>query len=123
MTEGRDVWWHDVAVSDQACPCEPMDSEDLLFLMYTSGTTAKPKGIAHTTAGYLVGAVSTHHYVHDVKPDADVYWCAADVGWITGHSYIVYGPLAASGRRESCTRARPTSRTRIAGGRSSSATA
>ena len=62
--------------------------------MYTSGTTAKPKGIAHTTAGYLVGAVSTHHYVHDVKPDADVYWCAADVGWITGHSYIVYGPLA-----------------------------
>ena len=71
-----------------------MDSEDLLFLMYTSGTTAKPKGIAHTTAGYLVGAVSTHHYVHDVKPDADVYWCAADVGWITGHSYIVYGPLA-----------------------------
>ena len=94
MTEGRDVWWHEVAVSDEACPCEPMDSEDLLFLMYTSGTTAKPKGIAHTTAGYLVGAGSTHHYVHDVKPDADVYWCAADVGWITGHSYIVYGPLA-----------------------------
>ncbi len=94
MTEGRDVWWHEVAGSDEAYPCEPMDSEDLLFLMYTSGTTAKPKGIAHTTAGYLVGAVSTHHYVHDVKPDADVYWCAADVGWITGHSYIVYGPLA-----------------------------
>ncbi len=94
MTSGRDVWWHDVAVSDVVCPCEPMDSEDLLFLMYTSGTTAKPKGIAHTTAGYLVGAVSTHHYVHDVKVDADVYWCAADVGWITGHSYIVYGPLA-----------------------------
>jgi acetyl-CoA synthetase len=94
MTDGRDVWWQEVAVSDEACPCEPMDSEDLLFLMYTSGTTAKPKGIAHTTAGYLVGAVSTHHYVHDVKPETDVYWCAADVGWITGHSYIVYGPLA-----------------------------
>jgi acetyl-CoA synthetase len=94
MTEGRDVWWHEAAVSDAECPCEPMDSEDLLFLMYTSGTTAKPKGIAHTTAGYLVGAVSTHHYVHDVKPEADVFWCAADVGWITGHSYIVYGPLA-----------------------------
>jgi acetyl-CoA synthetase len=94
MTEGRDVWWHDVAVSDEDCPCEPMDAEDLLFLMYTSGTTAKPKGIAHTTGGYLVGAVSTHHYVHDVKPETDIYWCAADVGWITGHSYIVYGPLA-----------------------------
>lgn len=94
MTEGRDVWWHDVAVSDVECPCEPMDSEDVLFLMYTSGTTAKPKGIVHTTGGYLVGAVATHHYVHDVKVDTDVYWCAADVGWITGHSYIVYGPLA-----------------------------
>jgi len=94
MTEGRDVWWHEVATSDEPYACESMDSEDLLFLMYTSGTTAKPKGIAHTTAGYLVGAVSTHHYVHDVKPDTDVYWCAADVGWITGHSYIVYGPLA-----------------------------
>ena len=93
MTEGRDVWWHEVAVSDADCPCEPMDAEDLLFLMYTSGTTAKPKGIVHTTGGYLVGAVSTHHYVHDVKPESDVYWCAADVGWITGHSYIVYGPL------------------------------
>jgi acetyl-CoA synthetase len=94
MTEGRDVWWDEVAVSDAECPCEPMDAEDLLFLMYTSGTTAKPKGVAHTTGGYLVGAVSTHHYVHDVKPESDVYWCAADVGWITGHSYIVYGPLA-----------------------------
>jgi acetyl-CoA synthetase len=93
MTEGRDVWWHEVAVSDADCPCEPMDAEDLLFLMYTSGTTAKPKGIAHTTGGYLVGAVTTHHYVHDIQPETDVYWCAADVGWITGHSYIVYGPL------------------------------
>ena len=80
--------------SDDAasCPCEPMDSEDLLYLLYTSGTTAKPKGIAHTTAGYLVGVATTHHYIFDVKPDS-VYWCAADVGWVTGHSYIVYGPL------------------------------
>jgi acetyl-CoA synthetase len=95
MTDGRDRWYHDVRGSDDpaSCPPEPMDSEDLLFLMYTSGTTAKPKGIAHTTAGYLVGAAATHHYVFDLKPDTDVYWCAADVGWITGHSYIVYGPL------------------------------
>ena len=97
MTEGRDHWYHDVAarVSDDpaSCPCEPMDSEDLLFLMYTSGTTAKPKGIAHTTAGYLVGVATTHALIFDLKPETDVYWCAADIGWITGHSYIVYGPL------------------------------
>ena len=95
MAEGRDHWYHDVRGSDDpaSCPPEPMDAEDLLFLMYTSGTTAKPKGIAHTTGGYLVGAAATHYYVFDLKPDADVYWCAADVGWITGHSYIVYGPL------------------------------
>ena len=92
MTEGRDVWWHDVATDERECPCEPMDSEDLLYLLYTSGTTAKPKGIIHTTAGYLVGTAATHHYIFDVKPDT-VYWCAADVGWVTGHSYIVYGPL------------------------------
>src|SRR4029450_9856823 len=67
-------------------------AEDLLYLLYTSGTTAKPKGIVHTTAGYLVGVATTHHYIFDVKPDS-VYWCAADVGWVTGHSYIVYGPL------------------------------
>jgi acetyl-CoA synthetase len=94
--ESRDVWW-DEAVAEESedaasCPCEPMDSEDLLYLLYTSGTTAKPKGIAHTTAGYLVGVSTTHHYIFDVKPDS-VYWCAADVGWVTGHSYIVYGPL------------------------------
>jgi acetyl-CoA synthetase len=92
MTEGRDHWWHEIATDDSECPCEPMDAEDLLYLLYTSGTTAKPKGIAHTTGGYLVGAATTHYYVFDVKPDS-VYWCAADVGWVTGHSYIVYGPL------------------------------
>jgi acetyl-CoA synthetase len=96
MQPGRDHWWEDEwqAASDDAatCPCEPMDAEDLLYLLYTSGTTAKPKGIAHTTAGYLVGVASTHHYIFDVKPDS-VYWCAADIGWVTGHSYIVYGPL------------------------------
>jgi acetyl-CoA synthetase len=93
MTEGRDVWWHEVATDESECPCEPMDAEDLLYLLYTSGTTAKPKGIVHTTAGYLAGVATTHHYIFDVKPDS-VYWCAADVGWVTGHSYIVYGPLA-----------------------------
>ena len=93
MQEGRDVWWHDAAVDETECPCEPMESEDLLYLLYTSGTTAKPKGIVHTTAGYLVGAATTHHYIFDVKPETDVYWCAADVGWVTGHTYIVYGPL------------------------------
>jgi acetyl-CoA synthetase len=96
MRDGRDRWWHDVvdgeSDSPESCPCEPMDSEDLLYLLYTSGTTAKPKGIVHTTAGYLVGVASTHHYIFDVKPDS-VYWCAADIGWVTGHSYIVYGPL------------------------------
>ncbi|HEY7004777.1 MAG TPA: acetate--CoA ligase [Gaiellaceae bacterium] len=98
MKEGRDVWYHELAAdaSDDpaSCPCEPMDSEDLLFLMYTSGTTAKPKGIVHTTAGYLAGVATTHHYIFDLKAERDVYWCAADIGWITGHSYIVYGPLA-----------------------------
>jgi len=96
MKEGRDVWWNELIDGEPddppSCPCEPMDSEDLLYLLYTSGTTAKPKGIAHTTAGYLVGVATTHHYIFDVKPDS-VYWCAADVGWVTGHSYIVYGPL------------------------------
>ena len=93
MTEGRDHWWHELATDESDCPPEPMDAEDLLYLLYTSGTTAKPKGIAHTTAGYLVGVATTHHYIFDLKPERDVYWCAADVGWVTGHSYIVYGPL------------------------------
>ncbi|MGH7866974.1 MAG: acetate--CoA ligase, partial [Candidatus Dormibacteraceae bacterium] len=96
MTENRDVTWEELleGVSDDpvSCPCEPMEAEDLLFLMYTSGTTAKPKGIVHSTAGYLVGVTTTHHYIFDIKPES-VYWCAADIGWITGHSYIVYGPL------------------------------
>ena len=94
MRDGRDVFYDPAAADDDpaGCPCEPMDAEDLLFLMYTSGTTARPKGIVHTTAGYLVGTSTTHHYIFDIKPDT-VYWCAADIGWITGHSYIVYGPL------------------------------
>jgi len=94
MREGRDVWWDDIVTrqSDQ-CPPEEMDSEDMLFLLYTSGTTARPKGIVHTTAGYLLGCAFTHRAVFDIKDD-DVYWCAADIGWVTGHSYIVYGPLA-----------------------------
>jgi acetyl-CoA synthetase len=97
MQEGRDHWWHELeeGVSDDAatCRCAQMDSEDLLFLMYTSGTTAKPKGIVHTTGGYLCGVATTHYYIFDLKAESDVYWCAADIGWITGHSYIVYGPL------------------------------
>ena len=92
--DGRDVWWHDIVDRQAAdCPAIPVDSEQMLYLLYTSGTTAKPKGIMHTTAGYLVGTSYTHKTIFDVKPD-DVYWCAADIGWVTGHSYIVYGPLA-----------------------------
>jgi acetyl-CoA synthetase len=92
--EGRDVWWHDV-VPQASSECEPerMNAEDVLYLLYTSGTTAKPKGIVHTTAGYLLGCIMTHKWVFDIRDD-DVYWCAADCGWVTGHSYIVYGPLA-----------------------------
>jgi acetyl-CoA synthetase len=95
MTSGRDLWWHELmAGASDDCPAEPMDSEQLLYLLYTSGTTAKPKGIMHTTGGYLTQVAFTHRYVFDLKPDTDIYWCAADIGWVTGHSYIVYGPLA-----------------------------
>src|SRR3954462_12843652 len=94
MVEGRDQWWHDIVDrQSEECPPVPVDSEHMLYLLYTSGTTAKPKGILHTSAGYLLGTAFTHWSVFDVKPD-DVYWCAADIGWVTGHSYIVYGPLA-----------------------------
>ncbi len=94
MVAGRDHWWHDLmAEASEDCPAEPMDSEQLLYLLYTSGTTAKPKGIMHTTGGYLTQVAFSHKYVFDIKADTDVYWCAADVGWVTGHSYIVYGPL------------------------------
>ena len=93
MKSGRDVWWHEL-VADQShvCPAEPLPSEHPLFLLYTSGSTGKPKGILHTTAGYLLGTSLTHKWVFDIK-DEDVYWCSADVGWVTGHSYLVYGPL------------------------------
>jgi acetyl-CoA synthetase len=94
MKPGRDFWWHDLVgeASDQ-CAAEPMDAEDMLFVLYTSGTTGKPKGIVHTTAGYLVGVATTHQYIFDIK-EHDVYWCTADIGWVTGHSYVIYGPLA-----------------------------
>ena len=94
MVEGRDHWYHDLmAAASPECPAEPMDSEQLLYLLYTSGTTAKPKGIMHTTGGYLTQVAFTYKYVFDLKPETDVYWCSADIGWVTGHSYIVYGPL------------------------------
>jgi acetyl-CoA synthetase len=95
MREGRDVYYDEiVTAADAECPAEPLDAEHPLYILYTSGSTAKPKGILHTTGGYLTGVSSTHRYVFDLKPESDVYWCAADVGWVTGHSYIVYGPLA-----------------------------
>ncbi len=95
MQAGRDHWYHELMASASSdCSAEPMDSEQLLFLLYTSGTTGKPKGIMHTTGGYLTHVTYTHKYVFDLNPEKDVYWCTTDVGWITGHSYIVYGPLS-----------------------------
>ena len=94
MTEGRDRWWHELRETASAdCPAEEMSAEDPLFILYTSGSTGKPKGVLHTTGGYLTWAVMTHRYVFDYRP-GEVYWCTADIGWVTGHSYIVYGPLA-----------------------------
>ena len=94
MRDGRDIWWHEsIDAAEAICPAVPMDADDPLFILYTSGSTGKPKGVMHTTGGYLTYAATTHHYIFDYHP-GDVYWCTADIGWITGHTYIVYGPMA-----------------------------
>ena len=94
MQAGRDHWYDEIgATVPDDCPCEPMAAEDPLFILYTSGSTGKPKGVLHTTGGYAVWTATTFHYVFDYRP-GEIFWCTADVGWVTGHSYVVYGPLA-----------------------------
>ncbi len=94
MTEGRDLWWHEfVGKQSEEHVCEYFPAEHPLYVMYTSGSTGKPKGILHTTGGYLVGVSYTHWAAFDLKPETDIFWTAADIGWVTGHSYLVYGPL------------------------------
>jgi acetyl-CoA synthetase len=124
MEAGRDHWYHDLCVlpiANGKCPTEEMDAEDPLFILYTSGSTGKPKAILHTHGGYMVGTYSTLKYVFDVN-DMDRWWCTADPGWITGHSYLVYGPMIAA-RPRSCSKADPPTRTRTAGGSASNAMA
>ena len=94
FTDDRDFWWHELmAKADAVCPAESLDAEHPLYILYTSGSTGKPKGVLHTTGGYLTQAALTTKWIFDLK-DSDVYWCTADIGWVTGHSYVVYGPLS-----------------------------
>ena len=119
MEEGRDVWWHrELEYVDANCPPVPLDSEHPLYILYTSGSTGKPKGILHTTGGYLVGVYSTVKYIFDIR-DEDIFWCTADVGWVTGHSYVVYGPLANGATARHVRRARRIGRNPIDSGKSS----
>ena len=123
MDRGRDLWWHDIVekASPEHTP-EAFDSEHPLFLLYTSGTTGKPKGIVHTSGGYLTQASFTHYNVFDVKPETDIFWCTADIGWVTGHTYIVYGPLS-NGVTQVVYEGTPASPTCTATSRSSKSTA